>query len=91
MIIRILGDGQYLVPDSQRPGLDAHEEVLSAALDSGDEAGFAAALAGLLAEVRAAGERVDELVPPVSDLVLPADGSALAEVAALLAEGPLGQ
>ena len=57
------------------------------ALDRGDDAAFATALNDLIVEVRHAGTLLaaDDVRP--SQLAVPHEGSTLAEVRALLAEG----
>jgi PspAA-like protein len=84
MILRILGEGQFEVADHTVEALNGMDNELQAAIDSGDEAAFHTALAGLLALVREVGQPVpdDHLGP--SDLVLPAAESTLEEVRALL-------
>lgn len=90
MIIRIMGDGQYEVPDVHARALNVHDDDVTAALQAGDERGFAAALRGLLAEVRAVGERLPDTALDTSDVVLPEDGATLEEVRELIgAEGLL--
>ena len=86
MIVRILGEGQYDVPESAVEGLNVCDEAVVAAIDAGDEAGFAAALGELLKGVHAAGTPtpLDSLVP--SDLVLPGSDATLEEVRELLGE-----
>ncbi len=86
MIVRILGEGQYLVPDDQRATLEKLDDDLDGAVDAGDEAGFATALASLTAEVRSAGQALadDDFAP--SDLVVPFADASLEETKALLAE-----
>jgi hypothetical protein len=84
MIIRILTEGQYDVPDSEIEGLNVLDETLESAIEGSDEAGFKAALAELLGKVREVGKEVgiDELVS--SDLLLPYSDATLAEVRDLL-------
>lgn len=86
MIVRILGDDQYEVVDAEVAGLNELDDELQRAVDSGDERRFAAALAALLARVRAVGTKlpVDALTP--SDALLPQDDASLAEVAETLHE-----
>jgi hypothetical protein len=84
MIIRILAEGQFDVPDAELEGLNELDAALEAAVDSGDEATLAAALGALLDRVRGAGSPValDALVP--SDLVLPHSTASLAEIKDLI-------
>lgn len=86
MIVRILTQGQYDVPDDQLADLNDVDERIVAAVETGNEEAFAAARDRLLGAVVAAGSPVplDSLVP--SDLVLPAPDSTLEEVRALLGD-----
>ncbi len=86
MIVRILGEGQYLVPDDQRPVLEKLDDELDAAVHAGDESRFGAALNALAAEVRSAGEALadDDFAP--SELVVPFADASLEETKALLAD-----
>lgn len=86
MIIRILGEGQYDVADSDLGYLNALDAALQSAVDGGDNAGFVSALAALLAAVRDRGAVVSDEVLTASELVLPPPGADLAEVAALLGD-----
>ena len=87
MIIRILGEGRYDVPDADLPAIEQLDAVLVDALERKDEAAFAGALADVIGEVRHSGTRLDHDDPRTSELVVPHEGSTLAEVAELLAEG----
>ena len=87
MIVRILGEGRYDVPDADIPAIEQLDEVLVDALDRGDEAGFTGALADMVGEVRHSGTRLADDDLATSDLVVPHEGSTLGEVRTLLAEG----
>ncbi|HEX6444886.1 MAG TPA: hypothetical protein VF053_07365 [Streptosporangiales bacterium] len=84
MIVRILGDDQYEVPEAEVTGLNELDDELQEAVDAGDEQRFTAALAALLARVRSVGTKLpaDALKP--SDALLPQDDASLAEVAETL-------
>lgn len=84
MIVRIMGEGQFQVPDEVVERLNEFDDALEAALQ--DEQAFPAALAALLGAVRESGEQLadDELVS--SDVVLPAAEATVAEVKALLTD-----
>ncbi len=86
MIVRILGEGQYDVPDADRGRLGELETTLNAAVDGDDDDAFTAALAAVIAEVRSVGS----LLPPdsftASDLVVPFSDASLRETKALLDE-----
>ncbi|HEX4245156.1 MAG TPA: hypothetical protein VHY77_06300 [Acidimicrobiales bacterium] len=87
MIVRILGEGQYSVPDKHRSEMDALDNSLLEAVDAGDEAAFKVALGAAVAEVRRVGTVLpdDEFAP--SDLVLPFEDATLSETKELLAGG----
>ena len=86
MIVRILGEGQFEVPDDDRGNLSELEQSLNAAVEGDDETAFASSLAAVIAEVR----RIGVPLPPdsftSSDLVVPFDDATLAETKALLSE-----
>ena len=84
MIIRILGQGQYVVDDQHADELNRLDTELETAVDSDDEAAFRTSLQALLAKVRELGECLpdDELKP--SDAAVPGDDATLAEVKDLL-------
>jgi hypothetical protein len=84
MIVRILGEGQLDVPESELDGLNDLDEELQSAVEAADEERFTAALGTLLEKVRSTGKPVpvDELVS--SKLILPNADASLAEVRDLL-------
>lgn len=87
MIVRILGEGRFDVPEADMPAIEQLDSALVAALDRGDEATFARALHDLIGQVRRSGTLLaaDDVGP--SQQAVPHEGSTLAEVRALLAEG----
>jgi hypothetical protein len=85
MIVRILGDARYDVPQSQVAALEQCDAALTKALDDGDEAVFSASLAELVDQVRRSGTVVDPGDMRSSELVVPNEGSSLAEVNEILA------
>jgi hypothetical protein len=86
VIVRILGEGQLDVADSELDALNSLDDAVQTACDGGDEAQFGQSLAALLDRVRQIGTPVpdDEIVP--SDLVLPSADATLAEVRELLGD-----
>ena len=80
MIVRILGEGQLDVDDSHLAELNQLDERVENAVDAGDEAALADALAGLLARVREIGRPLDDAVLADSDLILPGADSDLAQL-----------
>jgi hypothetical protein len=86
VIVRILGEGQYSLPDDQRGELEAWDSSVADAVDRGDEQAFGPALAALVAEVRRLGEPVAHDTFAPSDLVVPFPDATLAETRGLLAD-----
>jgi hypothetical protein len=86
MIVRVLGEGQFDVPEDSAARLETLDGDLLAAVEAGDEDKFRNVLLTLLAEVRGAGSAVPagELVP--SDLVLPDSESSLDDVKRMMVE-----
>ncbi|MHB8438736.1 MAG: PspA-associated protein PspAA [Acidimicrobiales bacterium] len=85
MIVRILGEGRFDVPESAMAKVEQADGALVEALDAGDESAFDTALDELVDAVRGAGSAVapDDLA--TSQLVVPHPGSTLDEVRKLLA------
>ncbi|MGZ4497618.1 MAG: PspA-associated protein PspAA [Nocardioides sp.] len=84
MIVRILGEGQYDLPDDALDGLNELDAAVESAVEAGDQAAFADALAALLGAVRSTGAAHDVDSLDASDLILPAADANLAEVRDLL-------
>jgi hypothetical protein len=89
VIVRILGEGQLELADSALPELNELDAKLEAAVERGDQDGFAAALAALLGRVRELGSPADpeELAP--SSLILPQADATMDEVRELLSSDGL--
>ncbi len=86
MILRIMGEGQFDVPEGHVEELNRLDQDLLKAVDAGDEGRFRSALQGLLASVRTAGtELPDDYLGP-SDLVLPNPDATIHEVREILGE-----
>ncbi|MFG2607913.1 hypothetical protein ACGFT2_30850 [Streptomyces sp. NPDC048514] len=89
MIVRIMGEGQVRLDDSQFPELNKLDDDLLAEVESGDEAGFRRTLTALLDAVRRLGSPLpDDSLEP-SELILPAADASLEEVRALLSDDGL--
>ncbi|HTW19717.1 MAG TPA: hypothetical protein VME70_05825 [Mycobacteriales bacterium] len=89
MIVRILSEGQFDVPDSALDELESLDVGVQQANEGGDQAAFTSALNQLLARVRDLGAPVsDDYIGP-SDLVLPAGDMTLEEAADLMTEDGL--
>ena len=89
MIVRILGEGQYDVSDDSVAALNALDESVEAAVESGDEATFRSALEALLGGVRDHGTLHPDDSLDVSDLILPPGDATIDEVRELLADDGL--
>ena len=86
MIVRILGEAQYEVPDDEQGTLDQLDAAVVKAVDAGDEAAFSSALKALADQVRTSGQLLadDSFVP--SHLVVPFADASLEETRRLLAD-----
>ena len=89
MIVRILGEGQFVVAEADVTELNALDGALERAVDAGDTESFPGALEALLAGVRAVGtpHGVDSLAE--SDAILPPADASLDEVRELLVDDGL--
>jgi hypothetical protein len=89
MIVRILGEGQFVLPEDALDRLNELDSAVEAAVEAGDEAAFAPALAALLDGVRTVGtpHEIDSL--DESDLILPPADATLLEVRDLLEDDGL--
>ena len=87
MIVRILGEGRFEVPDADLPAIEQLDAQLVDALDRGDDAAFAGTLADIIGQVRHTGALIPADDVRTSELVVPHEGSTLAEVRDLLAQG----
>jgi len=81
VIVRIAGEGQYRLPDSDADRLNQLDNRAVSAVEQGDETGFGELWAQMLALVEADGEEIgdEELLP--SDVILPPRDSSFAEAA----------
>ncbi len=86
MIVRILEDGRWSVPDELRGSLEDLDAKLIEAMEAGDEVSYKARLAEVLKLVRTKGSEVppEDLGP--SDLFVPNAEMTMAEVAEILQE-----
>lgn len=83
MIVRIMGEGQWILADEKVGELNAVDTDLEKAVSAGDEEGFRTAFAALLEFVRS-GERVPDDVLHDSAAILPPSDSTLAEMRELI-------
>ena len=71
MIVRILGEGQFLLEDADLDRLNELDDAVEVAAHAGDTDALAAALTTLLGSVREQGTPLDDDLLVDSDLVLP--------------------
>lgn len=86
MIVRIMGDNQYDVADSEVTGLNQLDGDLQRAVDGGDEVAFRAAMTALSTRVREVGTKLPDDALTPSDVLLPPEDADLSEVAEMLHE-----
>jgi len=86
MIVRISGEGQFEVPDHFLADVNDLDAALEEAVSAGDEPAFGSTLLSLLERVRTVGALVPDDVLLPSEAILPAAGSSLAEVQAMLGD-----
>ncbi|MVA77373.1 hypothetical protein GC722_15280 [Auraticoccus sp. F435] len=91
MIVRILNEGQWTLDDEAFAALNAHDEEIESAVESGDETRLTSALTALLDEVRRVGTVVPDDSLADSDLILPDAEATLAEVREWLADNTSGE
>ncbi|RAG85356.1 hypothetical protein DN069_11890 [Streptacidiphilus pinicola] len=84
MIVRILTEGQFEIPDTLVERLNELDNAVLAALDSGEEQEFKVSLAALLGAVREAGTPVAADFLGASDATLPYADATVEETRALL-------
>lgn len=84
MIVRILSEGQYDVPEAEVDGLNALDDTVHAAINAGDQVAFTQALGALLDEVRRVGGAVDDEDIKTSDAILPPADATIDEARVML-------
>ena len=89
MIVRILGEGQRELSDSEIEALNELDAKVESAVEAGDEDGFRTALDALLGAVRSAGTPLADDSLEDSDLILPPSDATLEEVRQMLADDGL--
>jgi hypothetical protein len=86
MIVRILGEGRFNVPEGDMPAVEQLDAQLTDALDRADDVAFDSALNDLVNQVRHTGTLLPADDLQTSGLVVPHPGSSLSEVKELLAQ-----
>ncbi len=85
MIVRILSEGQFVVPDEMVDELNILDDKIMVAVENGDQAALDEALKALLDHVNEQATPVDEDLLIDSDVILPPRGSTVAELRDLFA------
>ena len=89
MIVRILGEGQFEVADSELDSLNELDGAVESAVESGDTETFTSALTALLDGVRRVGSPLAADSLEDSDLILPPSDASIDEVRELLSDDGL--
>lgn len=87
MIVRILEEGQYELPDAELESLEGLDARLSAAIDADDGETYSTVLEELLQKIRTSGSPVGASTIVSSELTVPHEGMSLDEMKRLLASG----
>ena len=85
MIVRIMGEGQFTLDDSELEALNVLDDRLEKALHDNDDAGFHSSFDALLDKVRGAGSKVADDFLGESTIVLPPADASRTDVEELLA------
>jgi hypothetical protein len=86
VIVRILGEAQYSVPDAERGRLEKLDSAIVDAVDDNDAVAFSSSLSSLAAAVREVGTPLADDAFHPSDLVVPFADASLEETKELLAQ-----
>jgi hypothetical protein len=79
MIVRISGEGQYRLPDSDTARLNELESAVVSIVESGREDGYSAAFGALLDYVRSTGEVLADDDLETSSVIIPPSDLTFAE------------
>lgn len=90
MIVRVISQGQFVVPDDLLDELNGLDDLISAAVAGGDQGALDEALGALIDRVYQTGSRVDDDLLIDSDVILPDRGVTVAELKDLLTDPDFG-
>lgn len=79
MIIRIMGEGQYLVDSGLFDALNRIDNRIVEEVEKGDQEAFERSLAELIGSIQREGKRVDDTMLVESDVIVPPADMTLAE------------
>ena len=71
MIIRIVGEGQYEVPESFYDELNVIDNKIVDLVSEGNEKGYKSELAKLIESIKSCGSQIDDAEIVESDLIVP--------------------
>ena len=80
MIIRIMGEGQYYVPEALCNQLKEVDNRIVVLVEKGNEKEFREELSKLISEIREKGKVVEEEKIFVSDIIVPPENMSFKEV-----------
>lgn len=86
MIVRVLGEGQWVLGEKHLAKLNVLDEAVSRAVEEGDDDALAVALAAMIDHVSTHGSEVPDDVLAVSDIILPDTDMSTAELREWLSE-----
>jgi hypothetical protein len=89
IVVRVMDEGQFELPDAARAELEARDTRLLDALEADDQAAYSEELAGLLEFVRTNGSELALDIIKPSEFVLPNQEFSMAGVRDFLAEHPV--
>lgn len=89
MIVRILDDGQYDIPDTETAAIDQLDTELIKAVEAGDDARYRTLVGAIIEAVHRSGRRLPGEYLGPSQLIVPGAHTTRAETAALLERGEL--
>lgn len=90
MIIRIVGEGQWNVPDDKLGALNEIDARVEHAVETANQTELTAALSDLVTMVRTEGAPIGDDVVTDSDLIVPDVSSTIEEITVWLSENAAG-
>ena len=84
IVVRIQGEDQYRISETDHASLDAYDQKVVAAITSGEEMAFHTSVAAILAFVRARGTKLQAGDLSPSSVILPGEDMSLAEARGIM-------
>lgn len=82
MIVRIMGEGQYRLPENVHERVNELDNAVVAAVEKDDEDGFHSAFEEMLDVIRTEGEHLGDEELESSDVIVPPADTSMAEATA---------